>query len=204
MNSYGSSASSSLRQDTKAKITQSEAEEAIKVLIEYLGDNPKREGLIDTPKRVIKSFKEFYSGYDLNGEEILSRTFEDVEGYDDIVMLKNINFESHCEHHMVPIVGRATIGYYPDKRVVGISKLARVLDVYAKRLQTQETMTAQILNCIDKTLAPKGTAILIDAEHHCMTTRGVLKNNVTMTTNQFSGCFLEDVNLQDRFLKMAT
>ena len=204
MNSYGSSASSSLRQDTKPKITQSEAEEAIKVLIEYLGDNPNREGLIDTPKRVIKSFKEFYSGYDLNGEEILSRTFEDVEGYDDIVMLKNINFESHCEHHMVPIIGRATIGYYPDKRVVGISKLARVLDVYAKRLQTQETMTAQILNCIDKTLAPKGTAILIDAEHHCMTTRGVLKNNVTMTTNQFSGCFLEDVNLQDRFIKMAT
>ena len=204
MNSYGSSASSSLRQDTKANITQSEAEEAIKVIIEYLGDNPNREGLIDTPKRVIKSFKEFYSGYDLNGEEILSRTFEDVEGYDDIVMLKNINFESHCEHHMVPIIGRATIGYYPDKRVVGISKLARVLDVYAKRLQTQETMTAQILNCIDKTLAPKGTAILIDAEHHCMTTRGVLKNNVTMTTNQFSGCFLEDVNLQDRFLKMAT
>jgi len=204
MNSYGSSASSSLRQDTKAKITQSEAEEAIKVLIEYLGDNPNREGLIDTPKRVIKSFKEFYSGYDLNGEEILSRTFEDVEGYDDIVMLKNINFESHCEHHMVPIIGRATIGYYPDKRVVGISKLARVLDVYAKRLQTQETMTAQILNCIDKTLAPKGTAILIDAEHHCMTTRGVLKNNVTMTTNLFSGCFLEDINLQDRFIKMAT
>jgi GTP cyclohydrolase I len=204
MTSYGSSASSSLRQDTQAKITQSEAEEAIKVLIEYLGDNPNREGLIDTPKRVIKSFKEFYSGYDLNGEEILSRTFEDVEGYDDIVMLKNINFESHCEHHMVPIIGRATIGYYPDKRVVGISKLARVLDVYAKRLQTQETMTAQILNCIDKTLAPKGTAILIDAEHHCMTTRGVLKNNVTMTTNQFSGCFLEDANLQDRFIKMAT
>ena len=204
MNSYGSSASSSLRQDTKAKISQSEAEEAIKILIEYLGDDPSREGLIDTPKRVIKSFKEFYSGYDLNGEEILSRTFEDVEGYDDIVMLKNINFESHCEHHMVPIIGRATIGYYPDKRVVGISKLARVLDVYAKRLQTQETMTAQILNCIDKTLAPKGTAILIDAEHHCMTTRGVLKNNVTMTTNQFSGCFLEDVNLQDRFIKMAT
>ena len=203
MNSYGSATSSSLRQNSKAKITKNEAEEAIKTLIEYLGDDPNREGLIDTPKRVIKSFKEFYSGYDLDGEEILSRTFEDVEGYDDIVILKNINFESHCEHHMVPIIGRATIGYYPDKRVVGISKLARILDVYAKRLQTQETMTAQILKCIDKTLAPKGTAILIDAEHHCMTTRGVLKNNVTMTTNQFSGCFLEDVNLQDRFIKMA-
>jgi len=203
MNSYGSAAGSLLRQDSKAKITKSEAEEAIKTLIEYLGDNPNREGLIDTPKRVIKSFKEFYSGYDLDGEEILSKTFEDVEGYNDIVILKNINFESHCEHHMVPIIGRATIGYYPDKRVVGISKLARILDVYAKRLQTQETMTAQILNCIDKTLAPKGTAILINAEHHCMTTRGILKNNVTMTTNQFSGCFLEDVNLQDRFIKMA-
>ena len=203
MSSYGSTSSSSLRQDTKVKITNIEAEEAIKTLIEYLGDDPSREGLVDTPKRVIKSFKEFYSGYDLDGEEILSKTFEDVAGYDDIVMLKNINFESHCEHHMVPIIGRATIGYYPDKRVVGISKLARVLDVYAKRLQTQETMTAQILNCIDKSLSPKGTAILIDAEHHCMTTRGVFKNNVTMTTNQFSGCFLEDVNLQDRFLKMA-
>ena len=203
MNSYGSVASSLLRENSKTKITKNEAEEAIKTLIEYLGDDPNREGLIDTPKRVIKSFKEFYSGYDLDGEEILSRTFEDVEGYNDIVILKNINFESHCEHHMVPIIGRATIGYYPDKRVVGISKLARILDVYAKRLQTQETMTAQILNCIDKTLAPKGTAILINAEHHCMTTRGVLKNDVTMTTNQFSGCFLEDVNLQDRFIKMA-
>ena len=134
----------------------------------------------------------------------LSKTFEDIEGYNDIVLLKNINFESHCEHHMVPIIGRASIGYYPDKRVVGISKLARVLDLYAKRLQTQETMTAQILNCIDKTLLPKGTAVFIDAEHHCMSTRGVLKNDVTMTTNLFSGCFLEDTNLQDRFLKMAT
>ena len=203
MNSYGSVASSSLRENPKAKITKSEAEGAIKTLIEYLGDDPNREGLIDTPKRVIKSFKEFYSGYDLDGEEILSRTFEDVEGYDDIVILKNINFESHCEHHMVPIIGRASIGYYPNNRVVGISKLARVLNVFAKRLQTQETMTAQIVNCIDKVLSPKGVAVLIEAEHHCMTTRGVHKNNVTMTTNQFSGCFLEDVNLQDRFIKMA-
>ena len=203
MNSYGSSSNTAIIQETKAKLTQTDAEEAIKILIEYLGDNPNREGLIDTPKRVIKSFKEFYAGYQLDGEEILSKTFEDVEGYEDIVILKNINFESHCEHHMVPIIGRATIGYYPNKRVVGISKLARVLDVFAKRLQTQETMTAQIVNCIDKALAPKGVAVLVDAEHHCMTTRGVHKNNVTMTTNQFSGCFLEDVNLQDRFIKMA-
>ena len=120
----------------------------------------------------------------------------------DIVLLKNINFESHCEHHMVPIIGRASIGYYPNKRVVGISKLARVLDAFAKRLQTQETMTAQIVDCIDKALKPKGTAVFIDAEHHCMSTRGVSKNDVTMTTNQFSGCFLENVNLQDRFLNM--
>ena len=122
----------------------------------------------------------------------------------DWTQLKDIDLNSHCEHHMVPIIGRASIGYYPDKRVVGISKLARVLDLYAKRLQTQETMTAQILNCIDKTLLPNGTAVFIDAEHHCMSTRGVLKNDVTMTTNLFSGCFLEDTNLQDRFLKMAT
>ena len=178
-------------------------EKAVKTLIEYIGEDPDREGLIDTPKRVIKSFREFYSGYGQNPEELLSKTFEEVDGYNDIVLLKNINFESHCEHHMVPIIGRATIGYYPNKRVVGISKLARVLDIFAKRLQTQETMTAQILSCIDNTLLPRGTAVFIDAEHHCMSTRGVLKNNVTMTTNQFSGCFLEDVNLQDRFLKMA-
>jgi GTP cyclohydrolase I len=136
-------------------------------------------------------------------KKLLEKTFEDIEGYNDIVILKNINFESHCEHHMVPIIGRATIGYYPDKKVVGISKLARILDVFAKRLQTQETMTSQILNCIDTSLSPKGTAVFIDAEHHCMSTRGVLKKDVTMTTNQFSGCFLEDINLQDRFLRMA-
>ena len=190
-------------QDNKI-ISKAEAEEAVKTLIRYIGEDPEREGLLETPKRVIKSFNEFYAGYSQDPEIFLSKTFEDVEGYNDIVLLKNINFESHCEHHMVPIIGRASIGYYPDKRVVGISKLARVLDLYAKRLQTQETMTAQILNCIDKTLLPKGTAVFIDAEHHCMSTRGVLKNDVTMTTNLFSGCFLEDSNLQDRFLKMAT
>ena len=203
MNSFGTATNSAILDNSKSKITKADAEEAIKTLIQYLGDDPNREGLIDTPRRVVKSFKEFYSGYSLNGEEILSKTFEDVEGYDDIVILKNINFESHCEHHMVPIIGRATIGYYPNKKVVGISKLARVLDVFAKRLQTQETMTAQILNCIDNALSPKGTAVLIEAEHHCMTTRGVLKNNVTMTTNRFSGCFIKDTNLQDRFIKMA-
>ena len=189
-------------EDVKSEISEGEAEKAVKILIEYIGEDPNREGLLETPKRVIKSFKEFYAGYDQNPEELLSKTFEDIEGYHDIVLLKNINFESHCEHHMVPIIGRASIGYYPNKRVVGISKLARVLDAFAKRLQTQETMTAQIVDCIDKALKPKGTAIFIDAEHHCMSTRGVSKNDVTMTTNQFSGCFLENVNLQDRFLNM--
>ena len=187
----------------KRSVTQEEAELAIKTLIEYIGEDPNREGLIETPRRVIKSFSEFFSGYHEDPKKLLEKTFEDIEGYNDIVILKNINFESHCEHHMVPIIGRATIGYYPDKKVVGISKLARVLDVFAKRLQTQETMTSQILNCIDSSLSPKGTAVFIDAEHHCMSTRGVLKKDVTMTTNQFSGCFLEDINLQDRFLKMA-
>ena len=187
----------------KRSVTQEEAELAIKTLIEYIGEDPNREGLIETPRRVIKSFNEFFSGYHEDPKKLLEKTFEDIEGYNDIVILKNINFESHCEHHMVPIIGRATIGYYPDKKVVGISKLARVLDVFAKRLQTQETMTSQILNCIDSSLSPKGTAVFIDAEHHCMSTRGVLKKDVTMTTNQFSGCFLEDINLQDRFLKMA-
>ena len=203
MNSPINASSLIIDEQEKGTITQEEAEKAIKILIEYIGEDPNREGLKETPKRVIKSFNEFYAGYNQDPKKLLEKTFEDIDGYDDIVILKNINFESHCEHHMVPIIGRATIGYYPNKRVVGISKLARVLDVFAKRLQTQETMTAQILNCIDSALLPKGTAVFIDAEHHCMSTRGVLKNNVTMTTNQFSGCFLEDINLQDRFLKMA-
>ena len=202
MNSSLNASKIIIHEDVKSEISEGEAEKAVKILIEYIGEDPNREGLLETPKRVIKSFKEFYAGYDQNPQELLSKTFEDIEGYNDIVLLKNINFESHCEHHMVPIIGRASIGYYPDKRVVGISKLARVLDAFAKRLQTQETMTAQIVDCIDKALKPKGTAIFIDAEHHCMSTRGVLKNDVTMTTNQFSGCFLEKVNLQDRFLNM--
>ena len=202
MNSSLNASKIIIDEDVKSEISEGEAEKAVKILIEYIGEDSNREGLLETPKRVIKSFKEFYAGYDQNPQELLSKTFEDIEGYNDIVLLKNINFESHCEHHMVPIIGRASIGYYPNKRVVGISKLARVLDAFAKRLQTQETMTAQIVDCIDKALKPKGTAIFIDAEHHCMSTRGVSKNDVTMTTNQFSGCFLENVNLQDRFLNM--
>ena len=202
MNSSLNASKILIDEDVKTEISKDEAENAIKILIEYIGENPNREGLLETPKRVINSFKEFYAGYSTDPEELLFKTFEDIEGYNDIVLLKNINFESHCEHHMVPMIGRASIGYYPNKRVVGISKLARVLDAFAKRLQTQETMTAQIIHSIDKALQPKGTAVFINAEHHCMSTRGVSKNDVTMTTNQFSGCFLEDVNLQDRFLNM--
>ena len=192
------------RKPLEKEISEADVEKALKTILTWIGEDPSREGLVDTPKRVIKAFKEYFKGYNLDAQKGLTKTFTEVDGYDDMVVEKNITFESHCEHHMVPIIGRASIGYYPDKRVVGISKLARVLDLYAKRLQTQETMTAQILNCIDKTLLPKGTAVFIDAEHHCMSTRGVLKNDVTMTTNLFSGCFLEDSNLQDRFLKMAT
>ena len=183
---------------------EQEALEAVKTLILWAGDDPEREGLVDTPKRVVKAYKEFFAGYDEDPEEILSRTFEEVEGYDDAVIVRNIRVESHCEHHMVPIVGVAHIGYIPKKRVVGISKLARLVDLFGKRLQTQETMTAQIADTIEKVLQPKGVAVVIDANHQCMSTRGVLKNDVTMTTNLFSGCFLEDTNLQDRFLKMAT
>ena len=185
------------------KPSREEALAAVKTLISWAGDDPTREGLVETPDRVIRAYREFFAGYEEDPEQVLAKTFEEVEGYDDAVIVRNIRVESHCEHHMVPILGVAHVGYIPNKRVVGISKLARIVDIFGKRLQTQETMTAQILNCIDSALLPKGTAVFIDAEHHCMSTRGVLKNDVTMTTNQFSGCFLEDINLQDRFLKMA-
>jgi GTP cyclohydrolase I len=186
-------------QDNKI-VSQEEAEQAVKTLIRYIGEDPEREGLIETPKRVIKSFNEFYAGYSQDPETLLSKTFEDIEGYDDIVLLKNINFESHCEHHMVPIIGKASIGYYPNKRVVGISKLARVLDVFAKRLQTQETMTQQISSSIFDTLKPKGVAVYIEAFHQCMTTRGVFKPDVSTITNSFLGAFKDDKQLQNRFL----
>ena len=183
------------------KISREEAEEAVKTLIKWVGDNPNREGLKDTPKRVIKAYKEFFSGYHDDPYEILNKTFEEVEGYDDMVMLRDVAVQSHCEHHLVPILGKAHIAYLPDKRVVGISKLARVLDSYSRRLQTQETMTSQISNAIQRALKPKGVAILIDAQHQCMTTRGVKKPNVSMITTQFTGEFKKDPLLKDRFYK---
>ena len=186
----------------KDRIDKADAEEAVKTLIRWIGDDPDREGLADTPKRVIKSFEEHFSGYLEDPEEILMRTFEETEGYDEMVLLKKIDFESHCEHHMLPIIGNASIAYLPNKKIVGISKLARLVNVFAKRLQTQEIMTSQIINSMHNYLQPLGSAILIEAEHHCMITRGVHKKNSSMTTTQFKGCFSNDKSLQDRFLSM--
>ena len=183
------------------KPSRDEAEKAVEILLRWAGDNPLREGVLDTPARVVRAYEEFFAGYLEDPEKMLERTFEEVEGYDDIVMLRDVAVESHCEHHLVPILGRAHIAYLPDKRVVGISKLARVLDSYSKRLQTQETMTSQISNAIQRALKPKGVAILIDAQHQCMTTRGVKKPNVSMITTQFTGEFKKDPLLKDRFYK---
>ena len=183
------------------KPSREEAEEAVKTLIQWAGDNPKREGLLDTPKRVVKAFEEFFIGYKESAKEYLSKTFEDVNGYEDIVMLKDITFNSHCEHHMVPIIGKVHLAYLPIKKVVGISKLARTVDIFAKRLQTQETMTQQIASSIYETLKPKGVAVYIEAFHQCMTTRGVSKPNVSTITNSFLGDFKTDKLLQNRFLE---
>ena len=160
-----------------------------------------REGLLDTPARVVRAYEEFFAGYTEDPEQMLERTFEEVEGYDDIVMLRDIAMQSHCEHHLVPILGKAHIAYLPNTRVVGISKLARVLDSFSRRLQTQETMTSQVANAIQNALRPKGVAILIDAQHQCMTTRGVKKPDVSMVTTQFTGKFKKDPALRDRFYR---
>jgi len=180
--------------------TREEAEAAVRTLIEWTGDNPDREGLLDTPARVIRSYDEFFAGYQEDAAEMLARTFEEVDGYDDMVLLKNIRVESYCEHHIVPILGTASIAYFPDRKVVGISKLARVIDIFAKRLQTQETMTAQIAETIQSILEPKGVALIVDAQHQCMTTRGVRKPGVSMVTTRFTGIFANDPQLQTRFL----
>jgi len=182
------------------KISRKEAEEAVKTLIKWAGDNPSREGLKETPKRVIKAYEEFFSGYKESPEDYLSKTFEDVQGYEDLVILKDITFNSHCEHHMVPIQGKVHLAYLPVKKVVGISKLARIVDIFAKRLQTQETMTQQIADCINNTLKPKGVAVYIEAFHQCMTTRGVMKPNVSTITNCFLGDFKTKSDLQQRFI----
>ena len=182
--------------------SRAEAEEAIRTLLRWAGDDPSREGLVDTPKRVASAFEEWFSGYQVDAEDYLERTFEEVEGYDEMVVLRDIRFESHCEHHLAPIIGRVHIGYLPDRKVVGISKLARVVDAYAKRLQVQEKMNAQIANCIQKHLEPQGVAFVIEAAHHCMTTRGVHKSGVTMVTSTMLGAFREDARTRREFLNI--
>jgi GTP cyclohydrolase I len=184
------------------KPTRAEAEAAIRTLIQWAGDDPDREGLIDTPSRVVRSYEEFYQGYTADPRALLERTFEEVEGYDEIVFLRDIRFESHCEHHMAPIIGRAHVAYLPHQRVIGISKLARLIDVYAKRLQIQEKMTSQIANTINEILQPKGTAVVIEASHQCMTTRGVHKAGVSMVTSTMLGAFREEASTRREFLAM--
>ena len=189
--------------DSAARPSRAEAEAAVETLLRWVGEDTLREGLVGTPGRVVRAWEEFCAGYDEDHAAMLSSTFEEVEGYDDMVMLRSIRMESHCEHHMVPILGVAHIAYMPDRRVVGITKLARVLDSFSKRLQTQETLTAQVADCIQAALQPRGVAVLIDAQHQCMTTRGVRKPDVSMITTRFTGAFQSDKDLQARFMNQA-
>ena len=182
--------------------SEAEALEAVRTLIAWAGDNPEREGLIDTPKRVIKAYREWFRGYDVDPAKELERTFEDVSGYDDMVILRDIDVESHCEHHMAPFLGTAYVAYLPTDKVVGISKLVKVVEAFSKRLQTQETMTAQIAGAIDDALKPRGSAVMIDAVHQCMSTRGVHHPNVSTITTQFTGEFKTNPALQERFLRL--
>ncbi|MDE2181507.1 MAG: GTP cyclohydrolase I FolE [Alphaproteobacteria bacterium] len=182
--------------------SREEAEEAVRTLLRWAGDDPSREGLRDTPQRVARAYEDWFSGYSEDPEEFLGRTFEEVQGYDDMVVLKDIRFESHCEHHLAPIIGKVHIGYLPNNKVVGISKLARVVDVFARRLQVQETMNAQIAHCIQHVLDPKGVAVVIEATHQCMTTRGVHKPGVTMVTSTMSGEFRKNPLTRREFLSV--
>jgi GTP cyclohydrolase I len=189
-------------QPTEPRPSREEAEAAIRTLLLWAGDDPTREGLRDTPARVARAYEDWFSGYTEDPEEFLKRTFEEVEGYDDMVVLKDIRFESHCEHHLAPIIGRAHIGYLPNNKVVGISKLARVVEAYARRLQVQEKMTAQIAHCIQTVLEPKGVAVVIDATHQCMTTRGVHKTGVSMVTSAMHGEFRKNPLTRREFLSV--
>ena len=185
----------------KPQVSDKEAEEAIKKLLAWIGEDPSREGLLETPKRVVKAFKEYFKGYNQNAADDLAKTFGDVEGYDDMVIEKNITLESHCEHHMAPIIGVAHVSYIPNKKVVGLSKLARTVEIFSKRLQTQERLTMQIANTLMSALDAKGVAVTIDAAHQCMTMRGIKKEKATTVTNYFLGSFKEDLSIQNRYLK---
>ena len=188
--------------ETVVKPTREEAEEAVRTLICWTGDNPDREGLIETPKRVVKAYEEFFEGYNMDPEEVLTKTFEEVQGYDDAVIVRNIRVESHCEHHIVPILGVAHVGYIPNNRVVGISKLARVIEIFGKRLQTQETMTAQIADTIQRVLQPKGVAVVVDASHQCMTTRGIHKTESSTITSRMLGAFRDNPETRSEFMNL--
>ena len=188
-------------QKEKQKISDEKAEEAIRTIIQWIGEDYNREGLLSTPKRVVKAFKEYFKGYTEDPKQFLSKTFTEVEGYDDMVIEKNISVQSHCEHHMAPIIGVAHVAYIPAEKVVGLSKLARVVEVFSKRLQTQERLTMQIAKTIMEVLKPRGVAVTIDAAHHCMTIRGIKKENTTTVTNYFLGAFKDDLSFQNRYLR---
>lgn len=184
-----------------AKVSRKSAEEAVRVLLRWAGEDPAREGLVDTPKRVVNAYNDWFSGYNTDPADYLRRTFEEVGGYDEMIVLRDISFESHCEHHMAPIIGRAHIGYLPTNKVVGISKLARVVEGYARRFQVQEKLTAQIATCISDVLKPRGVGVVIDASHQCMTTRGVHKRGVSMITSRMTGVFRDDARTRAEFLQ---
>jgi GTP cyclohydrolase IA len=187
---------------TPGRPTREEAEAAVRTLLRWTGDDPEREGLVDTPARVVRAYEEFFEGYAVDPVALLERTFEETDGYDEIVLLRNIRLESYCEHHMVPILGRAHVAYLPGRRVVGISKLARVVEAYAKRLQIQEKLTAQIANTIEEVLQPKGVAVVIEAEHQCMSTRGVHQTGVAMVTSRMLGAFRDDANTRRELMAL--
>ena len=194
---------SNLKKIKSTKISENQALEAVKTLIRWAGDNPEREGLKETPKRVIRSYKDFFSGYNSDPREILSKKFKEVEGYDEIIILKNIRLESHCEHHMVPFIGTAHVGYLPKNKVVGLSKLARLVETFAKRLQIQEKLTAQIANAIDEVLQPKGVGVIIEASHLCVATRGIHKPDSKMVTSRMLGSFRNDQATRKEFLDLV-
>jgi GTP cyclohydrolase IA len=181
-------------------VSQPEAEAAVRTLLRWAGEDPRREGLLETPKRVVEAYRDWFSGYSIDPREYLQRTFEEMAGYDEMIVLRDIEFESHCEHHMAPIIGKAHVGYLPTNKVVGISKLARVVDAFARRFQVQEKMTAEIASCIDEVLQPRGVGVVIEAAHECMTTRGVHKRGVSMITSKMLGAFRDDARTRSEFL----
>ncbi len=189
--------------EAEPRPTDAEAEAAFRSILRWMGESTERDGLRETPKRLVKAYREYFCGYDDKPEDILSKTFEEIEGYDEMVVLRGVTFESHCEHHLAPIIGRAWVGYIPEKRVVGISKLARVVEAYARRLQIQERMTAEIANAIDRELKPRGVAVVIKAVHHCMLSRGVRKHGSDLVTSRMLGCFRDDAAARAEFLNMA-